>query len=324
MAVVESKPISKAELETAFGKAVAAAGKSAADFSDAEKQAGYHSILNEMIIERLLLKRSEKEVVSDAEVESDLAKFRKQLGSQEKLEEAIKKEGQTVETVKASIRDSLKEQKWIDSQIAGKTSVAESDAKEFYEKNPDKFKAPEMVRASHILIAVPKDAKPDQVAEKQKQMATVAERIKKGEAFEKVAAEVSEDPGSKNSGGDLNFFPRGSMVPEFEQAAFTLGKGEVSQPVKSDFGIHLIKVTDKKEAHTVGFDEAKERIMSYLQDQKRRIVVSSLINEMRSKADVKVNLPVAEKNGPVVDRSVRSHQGFATRFAFIFFFQTER
>jgi len=85
------------------------------------------------------------------------------------------------------------------------------------------------------------------------------------------------------------------MVPEFENTAFKLKKDEISAPVKSQFGWHIIKTTDRKEARIVSFDEAKPRILAYLQNQKRRAAVDEIITELRAKADVKVNLPAPAK-----------------------------
>lgn len=291
VAVVEGKPITKAEVQRAFDSVVASSAEGAGKFTEEEKEAAYRAIVDNMITERLLLRRSEKATVTDAEVDAQLDKFRQQAGSQAKLEEAIAKSGQSIEVVKASIRDTLKEQKWIDEQIAGRVNVNESDARFFYQKNPEKFKAPEMVRASHILIGLPKDANAEQKAAKAKQMDGVITRIKQGEPFETVAADVSEDPSSKASGGDLNFFPRGSMVPEFEDAAFKLTKGEVSAPVTTALGLHLIKVTDRRDAHTIPFEEVKSRIADYLKQEQRNIAIARLLQQMRSEAKVKLNLP---------------------------------
>ncbi len=291
VAVVEGTEIKKAELEEALNAAISQAGKKPDDLPREQREQAYRSILNDMIIDKLVLKRAEKEAVTDAEVDAGFAKLKTQFESEDQMNAEMKQAGQTVEKIKESIRTAMKQQKWVDSQIAGKTGVSEADAQKFYDSEPDSFKAPEMVRASHILIAVPEDAKPDVVAEKEKTAKEVDARVKKGEAFDKVAAEKSDDPGSKANGGDLDFFTKDRMVPEFADAAFKMKKGEISDPVKTKFGWHIIKVTDKKEARTVPFSEAKEKIVAYLQEQKRHSAVDEVITNLRSKAEVKVNLP---------------------------------
>lgn len=290
VAVVDGTDIKKAELEKEFNNALAAAGKSASELSNEQKQQGYRAILQDMIIDRLLRKLSGELKVSDAEVDKSIEQLKAQFPSPEKLNEELKKTGQTLDTIKENIRVSLREQQWIEARITGKTEVTDADAKAFYDQHPDAFKAPEMVRASHILIMVPPDAKPEVVAEKKKQIDAVSARVAKGEDFNKVASEVSEDPSAKQNGGDLNFFSSKQMVPEFSDAAFKLDKGKVSAPVKTQYGYHIIKVTDKKTAHTVTFDEAKPKIMAYLKEQKKRAAVNELIASVREKANVKVNL----------------------------------
>jgi len=295
VAVVEGAPISKSELEQAFNTALTQAGKKAGDIPDDQKMQGYQEILNEMIIEKLVTSRSAKEEVTDAEVDQGLAKFKAQFPSEDQLNEELKQAGQTIDKIKENIRVSLKQEKWIESQITGKDTVTEADAQDFYNKHPELFKMPEQVRASHILIAVPEGAKPEEVAAKEKQAKEIAAKVKKGDDFAKTAKEVSEDPGSKANGGDLDFFSRDRMVPEFADAAFKMKKGDISDPVKTQFGFHIIKVTDKKEARTVPFAEVKDKVLAYLKDSKHKAAVEELITGMRQKADVKVNLPEPEK-----------------------------
>ena len=119
------------------------------------------------------------------------------------------------------------------------------------------------VHARHILIrAAPGDEKAGKAAE-DKIKATIA-RLKKGEDFEKVAKEVTEDPSGKANGGDLGYFTKEQMVPEFAEAAFKLNKGEISEPVKTQFGWHVIKVEDKRIKPPPTFDEVKPQIEKYV------------------------------------------------------------
>ena len=173
--------------------------------------------------------------------------------------------------------------------------MADKDAEEFYKKNPDQFKQPEQVRASHILVKLEKDAKPEVVAEKEKAAKAIAARVKKGEAFDKLAQELSEDPSAKQNSGDLNFFGKGQMVPEFSDAAFKMKKDEISEPVRSSFGFHVIKLTDRKEAETVTLEAAKPKLLAYLKQQKRQGEIEKVVKGLREKADVKINLPEAPK-----------------------------
>ena len=295
VAVVDGIEIKKSELVDAFNAVLAQSGKKPDEISNEQALDGYRAILNDLIIDKLLTKLSDKQEVSDADVTEAFNKFKAQFQSENQMNEEIKHAGQSLDKINANIRASLKEQKWIDAQIAGKVSVTDADEQEFYDKHPDYFKVPDTVRASHILIAVPENAKPEEVAEKEKKAKEIAAKVKKGDDFAKLAKENSEDPGSKESGGDLNFFAKDRMVPEFADAAFKMNKGDISDPVKTQFGFHIIKVTDKKEARTIPFPEVKEKIAAYLKDAKHKTAIEEYITQLRAKADVKINLPEPEK-----------------------------
>ena len=139
------------------------------------------------------------------------------------------------------------------------------------------------------------DAKDDEVKTKRDAASKILDRVKKGEDFGTLAGELSEDPSAKENKGDLNFFPRqGAMVEPFADAAFKLKKGEVSDaPVRSEFGFHVIKVTDRKDAGSMAFDEAKVRLIAYLKDQKRKTETGKVLRDLREHAKVTVNLPDA-------------------------------
>ena len=295
VAVVEGVEIKSAELTDAFNAILAQAGKKADEITNDQKLEGYWSILNDLIIDRLLTKLSAKQEVTDADVDDYFKKFKTQFKSEDEMNAEIKQAGQSLDKIKANIRASLKQQKWVDAQVAGKDAVSDADAHDFYDKHPDYFKVPETVRASHILVAVPEGAKPAEVADKEKKAKDLAEKAKKGGDFAQLAKENSEDPGSKENGGDLNFFSRERMVPEFAEAAFKMNKGDISDPVKTQFGFHVIKVTDKKDARTVPFDEVKEKINAYLKDAKHKSAVEELVTGLRAKADVKIKLPEPPK-----------------------------
>jgi len=195
------------------------------------------------------------------------------------------------------VKRMLQQQKWMQNQLGDKGKVNEADVKKFYDENKKEFEHPELVRASHILILVPEDADEKTVAEKKKLAEAALVRVtEKKEDFAVVAKEVSEEPGAKQSAGDLNFFPKDRMVPEFANAAFAMKKGDVStEVVRTKFGWHIIKVTDRKEAGMMPFDEVKVQVTSYLEGSKRRDAVRGVIDGLRADAKVENNLPAAAK-----------------------------
>lgn len=159
------------------------------------------------------------------------------------------------------------------NQLMQGIAVSEEEVKEYYEANKEMFKAPEMVRASHILVQTEEEIK------------EIAEKIEGGASFEDMAKESSKCP-SGNNGGDLGEFSRGKMVPEFEEAAFTLEIGKVSEPVKTQFGYHLIKVTEKKEAATQEFEAVKANITNQLTAMKQQEKYVAKRNELEAKYSV--------------------------------------
>jgi peptidyl-prolyl cis-trans isomerase D len=150
---------------------------------------------------------------------------------------------------------------YLNAETAGSTvQVDDEILRGFYDDNQDKFGLPEQRKASHILILVSQDADESAVAEAKAKIDAIAERLAQGEAFADLAKEASQDPGSAENGGDLGFFGRGVMDPAFEAASFSLQAGEVSEPVRSSFGFHLIKVAEVKSGDVKPFAEAKAEI----------------------------------------------------------------
>jgi len=177
---------------------------------------------------------------------------------------------------------------YLRQEVVSKIQVPEEDLKKYYESHKDEFKTPEMVRVRHILVKVDASASEKDKKAAKKKAESILKKIKSGEDFAKLAAEVSDDPGSKQKGGELGFFPRGRMVQPFEDAAFALKPGEVSGLVKTQYGYHIIKVEERKAAGIQSFDDAKESIdQKLIQDQTKSKVVDFIEKAMK---DAKVEI----------------------------------
>jgi peptidyl-prolyl cis-trans isomerase D len=149
--------------------------------------------------------------------------------------------------------------------------LAEDNARvrRFYDEHPERYHLPERARARHVLVRIEPNAPEEKVAEARKKIDAALARIQKGEDFAAVAAEVSEDPGSKERGGDLGLFPRGQMVPAFEEVVFGLADGQTSEVVRTDFGFHVIRTESREPAKDRSFDEAAREIAEELANQDR-------------------------------------------------------
>jgi peptidyl-prolyl cis-trans isomerase C len=227
-----------------------------------------------------------KFVVSDTDVDAQVASMQKQFPTQAEFDKALSARNTTVEQLKSDARVDMAINKMMEAEVANATPATDADAQDFYAKNPDKFQQPESVRASHILLLT-KDK--DEAAKKaaRTKIDELLKRAKAGEDFAALAKENSAD-GSAAQGGDLGFFPQGQMVPAFDQAAFALKPGEISDVVTTEFGYHIIKLTEKKEASTIPLEQVKPRVIEYLSNQKKQERVNSFIDEAKKRAKIEV------------------------------------
>ncbi len=290
-AVVEGVEIPRAELQAAFDRALAGMGIDAADLTPAQKMEGCREVLEHLVLDRLVARRAKDTTVPDSDVDAALAHLRS--GNTQDVADWMKSENKDEAALREAVRDGLRTKAWMEAQIAGTDTVTDKELKDYYEGRKSDFQHPDLVRASQILILVPDDAKDGVVAEKKQAAAAALARVTlKNEDFATVAKEVSEAPGAKESGGDLGFFPKERMVPEFAEAAFALQKGAVTkEPVRSKFGWHIIKVTDRREAGVMPFDEAKEQLRAYFTEKKRGETIAKITGEIRASADVDIRLP---------------------------------
>jgi peptidyl-prolyl cis-trans isomerase D len=166
--------------------------------------------------------------------------------------------------------------------LRGTIELTEDELFDYYEANPDEFSQEEQVRARHILLQVGSE-RTDQQAEEQ--MLAIRGRLDAGEDFAALATELSDDPGSKTQGGDLGFFGRGQMIDEFEEAAFNAQPGEVVGPVKTNFGYHLIRVEERRDAGRSSFAETQGEIRSRLLAQRAQDLAESKATELAERID---------------------------------------
>ena len=190
------------------------------------------------------------------------------------------------EQLKMSINDFLALE-YIKKEVYEKIKITEDDLKTYYKSFPDNFKTPEMVRVRHIFFLAPgKEARARTKAKAEE----VLKRIRSGEDFIKLASEFSEDTSTNSKGGDLGFFPRGKMIKELEQAAFSLKPGEISDVIETPYGYHIVKVQEKKEAVLEPYDKVKDTIREKVLADFKRSKVDDFVDEAMKNADVKIYL----------------------------------
>ncbi|KKK33586.1 foldase [Mesobacillus campisalis] len=206
----------------------------------------------------------EKVKVSDQEIDDELQVYIDSYGGNKAFDAALKQSGITQENLKQDIKYYLLIEKLLGPEI----EITDEDKKAYFDKNKATFDQQEQVEASHILVE-------DEATAKE-----VAEKLADGGDFAELAKEYSTD-GSAENGGELGFFAKGDMVAEFEKAAFAMKPGEISDPVKTEHGYHIIKVTDKKDAKEAKYEDHEAQIEDILFGQEVQNRYSTWIAEKR-------------------------------------------
>jgi peptidyl-prolyl cis-trans isomerase C len=242
-------------------------------------------VLETMINEELLFQESRNKgiTVEPEAIATDLKRIKKGFATDADFKKLIAESGLTEAELQSDIERGHVINKLIDNQIAALIVIPDQEIRTFYDTHPNSFKKSEQVRASHILIKIDSKAEPSVKDEKKAKLQKIQKRLKGGEDFAVLAKEFSECP-SNIKGGDLGYFGRGKMVKPFEDAAFALKTGEVSDIVETRFGYHLIKVVDKKPESVVGYEEIKDNIGQYLKKEKTGKELKGYIEELRKKA----------------------------------------
>lgn len=243
-----------------------------------------NKVLENLINLELLSQESQKQniQIEDPAVEQQFNAFRSRFQDDAEFEKVLSEMAFTEDEIQAKIRETLAVRKLVSLKIEKGLSVSDEELTSFYQENRSVFQQPEKVRARHILIKV------DPETDKEKARKTIEaarDRLVKGEDFAAVASEVSEGP-SASKGGDLGFFGRGQMVEPFEEAAFSLETGEISPVVETQFGYHVLQVTDHEPEKTMAYDEVKGRLEEVLLREKTKEGTDQYIDELRKSAEI--------------------------------------
>lgn len=248
-------------------------------------------ILEQMIGDVLLVQDAERRKfpVTPEMVNERFTKIREQFPSEEAFTQRLRARGLTAEQLKANIKKGLLYEQIIHKEIVEKVSVSPKELQTFFQKHKDDYVQKEAVHARHILIKVAPDASPEDDQKAKARAKSLMAKAKKGADFAQLAKQYSDGP-SKEQGGDLGFFARGQMVKRFEEAAFKLKVGEISDPVRTKFGYHIIKAEGRRKAKRFSYKEAKDRVKADLTKEKATARYREYITTLRKKAKVTVHL----------------------------------
>lgn len=206
--------------------------------------------------------------VDPSRIQAQFALLSCQFGDRKKFEAALRSAGQTESILRERIEEQLRELDWLDKQIATTPAVTEQECRGFYDAHPELFHQPVRYRVAHLFLAAHAKTPQEVVEEKEKAIAALEARLKKGEPFAALA-ELSEDQATKSGGGDLGYFSAARVPPEFMAEITKLRVGETSKPFRSRLGFHIAELTEIKPARVLSFDQARSEILSTLTNERR-------------------------------------------------------
>ncbi|EGV16669.1 peptidylprolyl isomerase [Thiocapsa marina] len=217
----------------------------------------------------------------DRQVEEQFALIKSRSPSEEEWNDALAKKGITPDGLHEQLKRGLMINAFVQNEVVSKIEITDAQLKAVYDEHPESFSQPESMRASHVLIGVDADAGAEEKENAKRKADEILEKVKSGADFAELAKSESTCP-SAAQGGDLGEFGRGQMVAPFENAAFALKSGDLSEVVETQFGYHIIKATDKKPAAVVPFEEVKVRIEKQLKTQQVQRDLMAKIEALRA------------------------------------------
>jgi peptidyl-prolyl cis-trans isomerase SurA len=250
-------------------------------------------VVLQMLIEEKMLQKTANRLgikIGTEDADNAFAKM-KEDGKLDDAQAAkeLTEQGFSVEGYRHFLTVQIRRARIIESLIKPNISMAEEKLREYYQTNVNNYQSPE-VRVSQIVIRVPPEPQTKDWETAQKKMEMVLEKLEKGETFEEMANQYSDDAASASSGGDIGFFEKGEMMPMIEAVVFNMNVGEISEIIQSAQGLHILKVTDKREGTLLPFEEIKERVMMdyYREEVTKRYI--KWLDDLKARSNVEVKL----------------------------------
>ncbi len=251
-----------------------------------EKQKGEltKGIIDQIILQKLIMQEARKRnlLASDKEINEQLARIKTQFPNEKAFGEALAKERLTLTSLRELIRFRLTQRR-VAEAVTKDVKVADDDVRAAFEKDRPSYDKPAQIKVSHILFRVT-DKNQESVAQAKAKIAQA--KLGDGEKFEDVARKYSEDPGSAERGGDLGYVSKGTLVKEFEEAAWALKPGQTSGLVRTQYGLHIIRLYDVKQAEKADFDKVKDEVRDKLLAAKREKAFDAWLEEQRKAARI--------------------------------------
>ena len=250
-----------------------------------------------MIEQQLLIQAADASgiVVTDEEVDAELAAIREPFNDDGEFERRLDTESHTLESFRAHLRDMIAAKRYLDDIRMKAMDVSDEALEKYYRDNEYRLTLPEQVRVRHVLLSWKPLGQPDDKKALYEQMQEILDKARAGEDFAQLATEYSDDS-TRVNGGDVGLFRRGQMVPAFENAAFALQPGEISDIVETPFGLHIIKLEEREEARLLPLDEIRDQLRDHIREEAMENAVQAEYARLRAEADIAVLIPLPEPN----------------------------
>lgn len=318
LAIVNNETIMLSEFDKISSGMMESFRSRGTELGEPEKGKIKKRILDDLIDKKLLAQEAKKQriAVTKREIEQGIEQVKKRFRSEEDFQEELKSQGITSKAYEERIRQDIMVMRLIKNNVeAAVERPTEKEAAELFEKikkaDPEKTakddkatdeekelafiakmlerEAQEKVQARHILLIVDKNAPQKEKLQTLTKIRDIRKRITDRKSFEEMARLYSEDPGTKSRGGDLGYFARGDMVPEFDKVAFSLEVGKVSDPVFTEFGYHLIYVEGKRAGRELSLEDVKNDMLDFLTQKKATKKYEEYLSALRKKANIRIN-----------------------------------
>ena len=247
-----------------------------------------------MIEQELVAQAAEKKgVAADAEqVDAAVQELRERFDKPEDFTSRLQEEGYTEDSYRKHVARMAAASNYLDEIRAGAGNVSDEDLETYYRDNQGRLTLPEQVRVRHILLTWKPMGTTDDRAAIREQMVPILEQARGGADFAELARQHSDDSATAAGGGDTGLFHRGEMVPAFEDVAFALKPGEISDPVETPFGVHILKLEERQEARLLPLDEIREQLRDHVRNERAEAAVQAEIARLRDAAEIEILIPL--------------------------------
>ncbi len=280
LALVDGQGLYQVDLDRRIAESSYAAGIEESEPSMTQRNAALNELVAQVAAESFAWRAS----VSQPELADQGNLLRFQFPDEKGWKTALRRSGLSSMSVAGSMKGNLKTRRWISTRIAPQLSVTDNECHQFYDSHRDQFFLPERRNVSHLFLAAPPETPSDVVETKRAAIETLSARLVAGEDFATLAAENSEDEGTKLHGGELGYFSAKRMPPDFVEAGAKLHPGEVSKPVRTRLGFHILKLIDVQASRQQTFDEVCGDIAIKLANKKRGAAIENLMVDLRRDA----------------------------------------